>query len=120
MDEHILKIFNAYLIFTNEANNRLHESLEDYEKKVIDAFNYRDVCYFGTGVGRKRREASDLESSFEIYLEADNLEVFFTKVSSSKYIYYNMIFITLLFRSWLWHFKIMEEAKKSLTGRMTV
>lgn len=64
----------------------MHESLEYFEEKVIDAFNYRDVCYFGTGVGRKRREASDLQSSFEIYLEAGNLEDFFTKVRSLKYI----------------------------------
>ena len=38
----------------------MHEALEDFEKKVIEAFKYVDVCYVGKGKKRRRRETGDM------------------------------------------------------------
>jgi hypothetical protein len=77
----MLHVAHKYFDFTNKANNRMHEALEHFEKKVIEAFEYTQVCWPG---GRRKRAAHDeLEEELTSAAEANNTELF-TLVSSYR------------------------------------
>ena len=83
LNEMMLKVAQTYFTFKNEANNRLHESLENFEEQVIDSFSYFQVCY--PGGGRKKREVTGFEEALEMAAKTNNVDAFIT-VSEDKYI----------------------------------
>ena len=55
----MIKVAQALATFTNNANTKMHEALEYFEEKVIEAFDYGRVCHPGIGKKRKRRESGN-------------------------------------------------------------
>ena len=75
LDESMIKVAQALATFTNNANTKMHEALEYFEEKVIEAFDYGRVCHPGIGKRRKRRDTVESEEEGELENEEDEEEM---------------------------------------------
>ena len=67
----MIKVAQALATFTNNANTKMHEALEYFEEKVIEAFEYGEVCYLGVGKRRKRRDTAKSENTLGMVDDKD-------------------------------------------------